>query len=341
MLVLLMCIPNLEEDITTKYSTAVNGYTEHSTCLTFDGENIQPAHNYVMEQVELCKSREFPCNMDTSLVVVAINHFKKVGIAVVVCNSNGQSLLPILLSNKNTSIDVLVVHSLSVHEIDRAINVLKNPCIRELVLPSKDALPELQKSVVELQSKYSLYLQLSASHIVIQGYEEKDVVMASSEMQQSIDDLSVKTVALNWSKGKLQFLNHIMYLKPTKKATKVLSTLSKSLSIAVKNAPVSIELTGTAKAIVDGQNYINQELLKSFQLKVVCSRCHPNFLPQIDEFVRKPLEEELNVVVYCFQVRGSESYSHGNINKVTTFTKVYSTDDGDFLKACNVIAVSF
>ena len=339
MLVLLKCMPNMVKDIATKYSTTVCGFTEHSTCLTFDGANIQQAHKYVVDQIALCKSRELPCNMDTSLVVVAINHLKKVGIAVVVCNSNGQSLLPILLNRKSSYINLLVVHSLLAKEIDCAINVIENPYKRELVLPSKDILPKLQEFITEYQSSYSLYLQASVSRIAIQGYVEKNVIKVSNKLQQNINDLKVKTVALNLSKEELQFLNHIMYVKPTKKGAQVLSVLSKSLSVTKKNAPVSIELTGTNKAIADSKKHINQELLKNFQVKAVSSRCHPNFLSQIDEFVRKPLEEELNVVVYCFQVRGSEKYTYGNIT-VTTYTKVYSTDDSDFLKACNVITVS-
>ena len=97
-----------------------------------------------------------------------------------------------------------------------------------------------------------------------------------------------------------------MFVKPTEQAKEVLSTLSKSLT--VKNSPVSIEFTGTSKAIADGKKHINQELLKNFQVKAVSSRYHPNFLSQIDEFVRKPLEE-LNVVVYYFPVHGSEEFT--------------------------------
>jgi len=76
-----------------------------------------------------------------------------------------------------------------------------------------------------------------------------------------------------------------MFVKPTKQAKEVLSTLSKLLT--VKNSTISIVLTGTFKLLLAHQ----QELLKKFQVKVVSNRYHPNFLSQIDEFVRKPLEK--------------------------------------------------
>ena len=141
MLVLVTCVPNLMQDIEFKFGVTIVGFVEDSNSLKFVGEKINFAYEYVMDGVELCKSREFPCNMDSSLVIVAINHFKKVEIAVVVCNNDGQRLLPILLSNRNANIDVLVVHSLSVKEIDHAIDVLKSPPHeQEVKLPSEDIL---------------------------------------------------------------------------------------------------------------------------------------------------------------------------------------------------------
>ena len=146
MLVLVTCIPNMVEDVETKLNITVKGFAENSTCLKFEGENVCVAHKYVVDQIALCKSREFPCNMDTSLVIVAINHFKKVGIAVVVCNTDSQRLLPILLSNRNANINVLVVHSLSVKEIDHAIDILKmSPYKKEIALASKDTLPKTKE----------------------------------------------------------------------------------------------------------------------------------------------------------------------------------------------------
>jgi len=289
----------------------------------------------------LCKSREFPYTKDASLLIVAINHIKEVGIAVVVCNTNGQKLLPILMNNKNTNLDVLVVHSLSVKEIDHATSILEmSPYRLKLVLPSQEMLPKLEKSVAEFLSKYSVHIQTSVSYIIIQGYVEKYVIAIYNKLLEKIEDLTLKTTKLDLSKEELQFLNHIMYIKPTKKATQILSMLSKSLSIKVKNSPVSIEFTGTSKAIADGKQHIIQELLKSFQVQTVSSRCHPNFLSQIDMFVRKPLEDKFEVVVYCFQVHGSERFTHGNLKTVIMYTKVYSTDNYDFKRACEIINVS-
>ena len=143
MLVLITCIPNLVKDIEFKFGVTIVSFVEDSNSLKFVGEKINLAYEYVMDRVELCKSRELPCNMDTSLVIVAINHFKKVGKAVMVCNTDGQRLLPILLSNRNSNIDVLVVHSLSVKEIDHVIDVLESPPHeQEVKLPSKDLLPK-------------------------------------------------------------------------------------------------------------------------------------------------------------------------------------------------------
>ena len=44
----------------------------------------------------------------------------------------------------------------------------------------------------------------------------------------------------------------------------------------------------------------------NFQVKAVHSRCHPNFLSQIDKYIREPLERDLKVVIYYFPVHGSE-----------------------------------
>ena len=184
MLVLITCIPNLVKDIEFKFGVTI---VEDSNSLKFVGKKINLAYEYVMDRVELCKSRELPCNMDIPLVIVAINHFKKVGIAVVVCSTDGQRLLPILLSNKNANIDVLVVHSLSVKEIDRAIDVLESPPHeQEVKLPSEDILPKLQESIAELQSEHSLNLLVSVSQIVIQGYSEDDVIAVSDKLQRKL-----------------------------------------------------------------------------------------------------------------------------------------------------------
>ena len=101
--------------------------------------------------------------------------FKKIGIAVVMCNSDGQKLLPILLSNKNTRVDTLVVHSWYVNEIeiDRAIDILESSLRKQE--PSEDILSNMQDSVTEFQLKHSLYLIVSVDQIVIQGYAEDDV----------------------------------------------------------------------------------------------------------------------------------------------------------------------
>ena len=339
MFVLITCLPNLVNDIACKFGVTVTGFVEDSNCLRFLGEKIDIAYGYVMEQVALCKSREFPCNMDTSLAIVAINHFKKVGIAVVVCNTNGQRLLPILLSNRNANIDVFIVHSIYVDEINHAIDILETtPCKQALELPSADIMDVLQDSITEIQSMHSVYLQVSLSKIVIQGYAEKEVSTAFKRLQKEIDDSAITTVTLSFSKEELQFLRHIMFVKPTEKAKKLLSLLSKSLSIMVKDSPVSIGLTGPSKAVADGIKCISQELLNVFQVKAVSSRCHSRFLSQIDEFVRKPLEEEFRVAVYSFIVRKSERYTP--TETVMIYTKVYSTDDDDFKEACEVISVS-
>jgi len=340
MLVLITCVPNLVNDVERVFGVTVTGFVEGSNCLHFVGGKLDLAYGYVMEQVALCKSREFSCNMDTSLVLVAINHFKKVGIAVVVCHSNGQSLLPILLSNKNTSIDVLVVHSLFGEEINRAIDVLESsPYKQELELASENLLEVLQDSIIELQSEHSIYLRVSASQIMIQGYVEEEVITVHKKLQKEIEDYSVTTVALSFSKEELQFLRHIMFVKPTEKAKEVLSLLSKSLSIMVKDSPVSIALTGTSRAVADGIRCINKELLNVFQVKAVSSRCHASFLSQINEFVQQPLEEEFRVAVHSFIVRKSERYTP--TETVMIYTKVYSTDGDDFKKACDVISVSY
>ena len=203
MLVLITCIPYLVKDIEFKFGVTIVGFVEDSNSLKFVGEKINLAYEYVMDRVELCKSREFPCNMDAPLVIVAINHFKKVGIAVVVCNIDGQRLLPILLSNRNANIDVLVVHSLSVKEIDHTIDVLESPPHeQEVKLPSKDILPKVQESIAEFQSEHSLNLLVSVSQIVIQGYSEEDVIAVSDKLQIKVEDFSIKTIILSFSLNK-------------------------------------------------------------------------------------------------------------------------------------------
>jgi len=322
--------------IEARWNVTLTGFVEGSTCLNFKGDNIQMAYKYVTEHVGLCKSKEFPCNIDSSLVTVAIKYIKRIGIAVVICNTDGEGLLT---NTKIVDIDVLVVHSLSVEEIDRAICILESSPHKKMVeLPSKDTVDKLQERFEEFQETFSLSLQKSINHVIIQGYEEKNVVAVWEKLKKLADDLIVRTVEFSCSKEKMQFLKHIMFEKPTEQAKTLLSSLSK-LSLKIRNTPISLILIGNLKAISEGIKCIEHELLENFQVEAVHSRCHPNFLSQIDQFIREPLERELNVVIYYFPVHGSERFEP--TKTVSMYIKVYSTDSTDFNKACEVLAVSY
>lgn len=337
MLVLITCIPNLVKEIEANWNITVTGFVEDSTCLNFKGDNVQMAYNYVSKCVGFCRSKKFPCrNIDSSLITVAIMYIKKTGIAVVICNTNGERLLS---NAKLVNIDILVVYSLSDKEIDHAICILESsPHKKQVELPSKDMMDKLQEKIADFQTTYSLSLQASTQHIIIQGYEEKDVVIVYEKLKKCIDDLTVRTVEFSSSKEKLQFLKHIMFDHPTEQAKALLSSLSSLMSLKVQNSPISFTLTGSLNAIEEGVRCIEQELLKDFQVEAVHSRCHPNFLSQIDKFIREPLERELNVVIYYFPVHGSERSEP--TRTVSIYTKIYSTDSTDFKKACEVLTVS-
>lgn len=338
MLVLITCLPNLVKDMEEKWNVTVTGYIEGSTCLNFKGDDIQMAYNHVTEQVGLCRSKEFSCDIDNSLVTVAIKYIKRVGIAVVICNHDGEALL---FNAKIQNINILVVHSLSVEEIDRAISVLQSsPHKKEIELPSEDMMDDLKESFKEFQTTHNLFLQATTKYVVIQGYEKTDVIAVYEKMKNLVDDFTIRTVEFSCSKEKSQFLKHIMFDKPTEQAKSLLSTLSESLSLKVQNGPISIILTGNLKAINEGIKCIGQKLLENFQVEAVHSRCHLNFLSQIDQFIREPLERELNVVVYYFPVHGSERFEPTGTKTVSIYTKVYSTDPADFKKASDVVTVS-
>ena len=100
---------------------------------------------------------------------------------------------------------------------------------------------------------------------------------------------------------------------------------------------MSITLTGNFKAINEGTQHIDQ-LLNNFMIKAVCHRCHPNFLSQIEKYVKEPLEEKLNVVVYYFPEYESEMLKP--TTSINIYIKVYSTNSVDFRIACNVLNVS-
>ena len=337
MLVLITCIPNLVQDIETRWNVTVTSFAEGSTYLNFEGDNIEMAYKYVMECVGFCRSKEFPCcNIDVSLVTVAIAYIKKVGITVVICNTSGERLLS---NARILSTDTLVVHSLSVKEIDRAICILESsPHKKEVKFPSKNMLAKLQESFEELQGAYTVSLRASASSVVIRGYEEKDINALYELLKKLIDYLTVRTVGFNTSKEKIQFLKHIMFDKPTEQAKMLLSSLSSSMSLKVQNGTVTFTLTGTLGAIEEGIKRIERELLKNFQVEAVHSRCHPNFLSQIEKHIREPLEKELNVFIYYFPVHGTERLEPSRT--ISIYIKVYSTDSADFEKACKVLAVS-
>ena len=332
-------MPNLVKDIKKK-SVTVTGFYEGSTCLNFKGDNIQMAYKYITEKVRLCRSKEFPCNIVSSLVKVAIIYIKKIGISVVICNTDEEKLLPILAKAKPTTVTRLVIHSLSQDdsEIDRAIAILSQaPYKRKLDLPFQHESHDLENEIEKLQSKYSVTVQTLWNSIVIQGYAKNDVVTVFEALQKMTDGI-IKTIEYDCSKEEMQYLKHILFEKPTNEATKVLEFLSKSLSLKVHNTSMSITLTGNLKAISEGTNHIDK-LLNNFLVKAVNHRCHSNFLSQIEKFIKNPLEKELNVVVYYFSVRGSKKFKP--TESVNIYIKVYSTDSADFKKACDVLNVSF
>ena len=339
MLLLVTFEPNLVKVIKSNWNVTVTGFYEGSTCLNFKGDNIQMAYDFITKRVGLCKNKELPCKIDTSLVKAAIIHMKRVGISVIICNTDGNELLPILAKVKSTTVTMLVVHSLSEDnsEIDHAIRILQqDPYKRKLDISFQCGSHHLENKIKELQLQYSLVIQTQESNIVIQGYVEKDVITACEALQRITDKL-IKTVNYDCSKEEMQYLQHILFTKPTGEAKEVLKYLYKSLSLKVDNTSMSITLTGNFKAINEGTQHIDQ-LLNNFMIKAVCHRCHPDFLPQIEKYVKEPLEEKLNVVVYYFSVRGSEKFKPTTSIKI--YIKVYSTNSADFRKACNVLNVS-
>ena len=339
MLLLVTFEPNLVKVIKSNWNVTVTGFYEGSTCLNFKGDNIQMAYDYITKRVGLCKSKELPCKIDTSLVKAAIIHMKRVGISVIICNNDGKELLPILTKVKSTTVTMLVVHSLSEDnsEIDHAIRILQqDPYKRKLDISFQCEPHHLENKIKELQLQYSLVIQTQGNNIVIQGYVEKDVITACEALQKITNKL-IKTVNYDCSKEEMQYLQHILFTKPTGEAKEILKYLSKSLSLKVDNTAMSITLTGNFKAINEGIQHIDQ-LLNNFMVKAVCHRCHPNFLSQIEKYVKEPLEEKLNVVVYYFSVHGSEKFKP--TTTINIYIKVYSTNFVDFRKACNVLNVS-
>ena len=338
MLLLVTFEPNLVKVIKSNWNVTVTGFYEGSTCLNFKGDNIQMAYDYITKRVRLCKSKELPCKIDTSLVKAAIIYMKKVGISVIICNTDGNELLPILAKVKSTTVTMLVVHSLSQDnsEIDHAIRILQQDPYKRKLDISFQCEPHLENKIKELQLQYSLVIQTQGNNVVIQGYVEKDVIAACEALQKIIDKL-IKTVNYDCSNEKMQYLQHILFRKPTDKAKRLLTFLSKSLSLKVDNTAMFITLTGNFKAINEGTQHIDQ-LLNNFMVKAVCHRCHPDFLSQIEKYVKEPLEKDLNVVVYYFSVRGTEKFKP--TTTINIYIKVYSTNFVDFRKACNVLNVS-
>ena len=339
MLLLFIFEPNLVKFIKTNWSIEVTGFHDGSTCLIFKGDNIQMAYNYITKRVGLCKSKEFPCQISSLLVKAAIMYIKRVRIPVIICNTEGKELLPIISKAKSTTITMLVVHSLSqdYSEINNAIGILRqNPYRRKLDLYFQYGSHDLENKTKELQSQHSLVIQILENSIVIQGYAEKDVITAFEALKKIIDK-AIITVDYECSKEEMQYLQYILFEKPTDEAKKVLKFLSKSLSVKVHNTSMSITLTGDFKAINEGTRHIDQ-LLNNFMVKAVCHRCHPDFLSQIEKYIKEQLEKELNVVVYYFPVHGSEKFTPTRSIKI--YTKVYSTNSADFRKACDVLNVS-
>lgn len=337
-LVLIVCMPNLVKNIKSSWKVTITGFVEGSTCLHFMGDNFQIAYEYVMKHVDLCKSKEFHCNMESSLVAGAIKCVQKMGISVVICNTDGMCLFPVLENAKNVNITVLVIHSLFVKEIDRAIDLLRcSPHSRQLKLPSQNIKDQLKKSIKQFSSQYLVSLQVLTDDIVIQGYVEDDVIAIYEKIKELIDDLSKDTIEYTNSREEIQFLRYIMFYKPIEQAKGLLSGLSESLSLKIQKTKTSFSLTGNPIAITKGIKQIEQ-LLDNFQVETVRFRCHPDFLQLINESVKEPIERELNVVIYYFSVNGSEQLEPSKT--VMIYVKVYSTDSTDFKKAFDIVHVS-
>ena len=341
-LVLIVCMPNLVESMKTSYKVAVTGFHEGSTCLNFKGDNSWMAYEYVMKHVELCKSKEFQCySLATSLVAIAIKSIKKLGISVVMCSTDGKCLLSILENAKSVNIDTVVVHSLCVEEIDRAIGVLQDsPHTKNLRLLSKDIKDQLKEEIKRFQKKYLVSLQVLEEVVVILGYIEDDVIGVYEELEKVIEKLSQVTIEYNQEpREEMQFVKYRMFYKPTKQAKVLLDHLSESLSLKIQKTKRSFTLTGNPVATTEGIKYINQQLLENFQVKTFHHRCHPDFLQLIEEFIKEPIEKELDVVIYYFSVNGSEQVEP--VKSIVIYVKVYSTDSTDFRKACDIIHVSY
>ena len=338
MLVLITCAPKLVKHIKTSWNVTVTGFVEGSTHLNFKGDNIQMAYQYVTQQVGLCKSESFHCSMDNSLLSVAVKSIKKMKISVVICNTDGQSLLPLL---EDTAMGgILVIHSLFDEPIEHAVNVLKSPHSRYLKLPVQDIRYQLEDKIKELQIRYRylICLQVLKKETVVQGFIEDDVIDANEELRTLIDELSKVTVEFSHSREEIQFLREIMFFKPTEQAKTLLSHLSKSLSLKVQKTKTSFSLTGNPLATTEGIKCIEQQLLDNFQVETVRFRCHPDFLQLLKELVKEPVERNLNVVIYYFSVNGSEQFEP--VKSVMVYVKVYSTDSSDFKKARDIVKVS-
>ena len=342
MLVLITCIPNLVKHITTSWNVTVTGFIESSTCLSFKGDNFQIAYQYVTEQIGFCKSNKFHCNMTSSLLLVAMKSIKKMKISVVICNTGGQSLLPLLEDTAMVNTEVLVIHSMFVNDIDNAINVLKSaPLNKQLKLPAQDVRCQLEDKIKEFQIRYRYLVCLQVSRrVVVQGYVEGDVIDAYKELKALIVELSKVTVEFSHSREEIQFLRYIMFYKPTELAKTLLSHLSESLSLKIQKSKTSFTLTGDPVATDKGIKCIEQQLLDNFQVGTFRFRCHSDFLQLIKESVKEPVERDLNVVIYYFSVNGSEQLDPVKGVSVMIYVKIYSTDSSDFKKACNIVQVS-
>ena len=338
MLVLMVCMPNLVKNIKTSWNITVTGFHEGSTRLNFKGDNFQMAYQYVMKHAGLCKSKELHCNMDTPLLAIAIKSIKKLRISVVICNTDGECLLPVLESVKGVYNDVVAIHSLYVEEIDRVIGILEcSPHSRRIAIPSKDIKHQLKVRINELQIKYMVSLVLKAG-IIIQGYLEDDVIAAYEELKELIDDLSQVTIEYSNSREEIQFLRYVMFYKQTEQAKMLLAHLSESLSLKIQKSKTSLTLTGDPVATTEGIKIIDEQLLGNFQVETFGYRCHPDFVQLIKESVKEPVEKDLDVVIYYFSVNGSEQLEP--VKSVKIYVKVYSTDSTDFKRACNIIRVS-
>lgn len=343
MLVLMVCMPNLVKNIKTSWNVTVTGFHEGSTCLNFKGDNFQMAYQYVMEHAGLCKSKELHWNMDSSLLTIAIKSINKLRISVVICNTDGECLLPVLENVKGVYNDVVVIHSFYVKEIDHAISILQClPHSRQIALSSKDIKHQVKGRINKFQRKYTVSLQVLREDIVIQGYLEDDVVTAYEELKELIDDLSQVTIEYSNSRvlfrEELQFLKYVMFYKQTEQARMLLAHLSESLSLKIQKSRTSFTLTGSPIATTEGIKIIDEQLLGNFQVETFGYRCHPDFVELIKKSVKVPVEKDLDVVIYYFSVNGSEQLEP--VKSIRIYVKVYSNDSTDFKRACNIIRVS-